>query len=161
MERNYLNFQLSAEWRSRDENAENLGTNETTTSRRDKKKSSKRQRATSVSTSKGGSKSDSKLSKRFSELAEILQNDTQGELPIVVVQEEQKGEGVLKKIKNFYKQADDMAAAQALLLNKKLEEGGVLEKITDESGLKVIGKEAATKLSTQESAEENSTSRSN
>ena len=90
-------------------------------SRRDKKKSSKRQRATSVSTSKGGSNSDSKLSKLFSELAEILQNDTHGELPIVVVQEEQKREGVLKKIKNFYKQADDMAAAQALLLNKKLE----------------------------------------
>ena len=50
----------------------------------------------------------------------------------------------MKKIKNFYKQADDMAAAQALLLNKKLEEGGLLEKITDETGLKVNGKEAAT-----------------
>ena len=36
-----------------------------------------------------------------------------------------------------------MAASQALLLNKELEDRGVVEKITDESGLKVIGKEAA------------------
>jgi hypothetical protein len=39
-----------------------------------------------------------------------------------------------------------MAAAQALLLNKELEDKGVLEKITDETGLRVIGKEAAAKL---------------
>ena len=42
-----------------------------------------------------------------------------------------------------------MAASQALLLNKKLEEEGIVEKITDESGLKVIGKEAAAKLEAQ------------
>jgi hypothetical protein len=41
---------------------------------------------------------------------------------------------------------DSMATSQALLLNKKLEEEGILEKITDETGLKVIGKEAAAKL---------------
>ena len=34
------------------------------------------------------------------------------------------------------------AASQALLLNKELEDRGVIEKITDESGLKVVGKEA-------------------
>lgn len=151
------------EWRSRDENAERIWEEmKRRQAEETRKKNSKRQRATSVSTSKGGAKSDSKLSKRFSELAEILQNDDQEKLPIVVAQEEQKREeGFLEKIKNFYKQADDMAAAQALLLNKKLEDGGVLEKITDESGLKVIGKEAAAKLTTQEIAEENSTSRSN
>jgi hypothetical protein len=36
-----------------------------------------------------------------------------------------------------------MAASQALLLNKQLEDKGILDKITDESGLKVIGKSAA------------------
>ena len=33
-----------------------------------------------------------------------------------------------------------MAASQALLLNKELEERGFVEKITDETGLKIIGK---------------------
>jgi len=40
-----------------------------------------------------------------------------------------------------------MAASQALLLNKELEDRGVIDKITDESGLKVIGKEAAAEAS--------------
>jgi hypothetical protein len=57
-----------------------------------------------------------------------------------------KDEGVLGKIKSLYNEADKMAASQALLLNKELEDMGVLEKITDESGLKVIGKEAASEL---------------
>ena len=39
-----------------------------------------------------------------------------------------------------------MAASQALLLNKELEDRGVIDKITDETGLKVVGKEAAAKL---------------
>jgi hypothetical protein len=43
-----------------------------------------------------------------------------------------------------------MAASQALLLNKKLEDAGVVEKITDETGLKVIGKEEAAKRKQQE-----------
>lgn len=51
--------------------------------------------------------------------------------------------GLIGKVKGFYKQADSMAASQALLLNKELEERGIVDKITDESGLKVIGKEAA------------------
>ena len=56
------------------------------------------------------------------------------------------GDGILGKIKGFYDQADSMAASQALLLNKKLEEEGLVEKITDESGLKVVGREEAAKL---------------
>ena len=54
--------------------------------------------------------------------------------------------GIVGKIKGFYEKADSMAASQALLLNKELEERGVVEKITDESGLKVIGREAAAEL---------------
>lgn len=54
--------------------------------------------------------------------------------------------GLFGKVKQFYEKADSMAATQALLLNKKLEEEGVVEKITDETGLKVIGKEAASKI---------------
>ena len=53
--------------------------------------------------------------------------------------------GLMGKMKNFYDQADQMAASQALLLNKELEDRGVVEKITDETGLKVIGKDAAAK----------------
>ena len=55
-------------------------------------------------------------------------------------------EGIMGKIKGFYDQADSMAASQALLLNKKLEDEGVVEKITDETGLKVVGREEAAKL---------------
>lgn len=54
--------------------------------------------------------------------------------------------GVFGALKGFYEKADKMAASQALLLNKQLEEKGLLEKITDESGLKVIGKDEAAKL---------------
>ena len=54
--------------------------------------------------------------------------------------------GILGKIKGFYDKADTMAASQALLLNKELEDRGMIDKITDETGLKVIGKEEAAKL---------------
>jgi len=54
--------------------------------------------------------------------------------------------GLFGKLKGFYDKADNMAASQALLLNKELEDKGLLEKITDETGLKVIGKDAASKL---------------
>jgi hypothetical protein len=54
--------------------------------------------------------------------------------------------GVFAQLKNFYEKADNMAATQALLLNKELEDKGIVEKITDESGLKVIGKQAAANL---------------
>ena len=59
-------------------------------------------------------------------------------------------DGLLGKLKGWYDQADSMAAAQALLLNKELEDKGVLEKITDETGLRVIGKDAAAKLQQQQ-----------
>jgi hypothetical protein len=59
---------------------------------------------------------------------------------------EKSGEGILGSIKSFYDKADSMAASQALLINKKLEDAGVVEKITDESGLKVIGRDEAAKL---------------
>ena len=54
--------------------------------------------------------------------------------------------GIFGKIKGFYEKADSMAASQALLLNKELEDRGIVDKITDETGLKVIGKEAAESL---------------
>ena len=63
-------------------------------------------------------------------------------------------DGIFGKIKGFYKQADSMAASQALLLNKELEDRGVVDKITDESGLKVIGKEAAAKAAALKDEEE-------
>lgn len=54
-------------------------------------------------------------------------------------------DGIFGAIAGFYKKADSMAASQALLLNKELEDRGILEKITDETGLKVVGKVAASK----------------
>jgi len=68
---------------------------------------------------------------------------------------EKEDGGILGKVKDFYKKADDMAAAQALLLNKELEDRGVVEKVTDESGLKVIGKEAAAKAQKEKEDKEN------
>lgn len=70
--------------------------------------------------------------------------------------EKKGGGGVFDSVKNFYQRADSMAASQALLLNKKLEDAGVLEKITDETGLKVVGKRATDK----ESSDEEKTSKS-
>ena len=61
--------------------------------------------------------------------------------------------GVLGKIKNFYEQADRMAASQALLLNKELEDRGVIDKITDETGLRVVGKEEADKIAKSKSTD--------
>lgn len=67
--------------------------------------------------------------------------------------DKQSAGGLIGTIKGFYEKADSMAASQALLLNKELEDRGIIDKITDESGLKVIGKEAAAKL--QEKKTEN------
>jgi hypothetical protein len=61
-------------------------------------------------------------------------------------EEKTKNDGLFGSIKSLYDQADTLAASQALLLNKKLEDAGVIEKITDETGLKVIGKEEASRL---------------
>lgn len=50
---------------------------------------------------------------------------------------------ILDRVKGFYQQADTMAMTQALLLNKQLEDQGILPKITDETGLKVISGSAS------------------
>ena len=60
-----------------------------------------------------------------------------------------QGGGILDTVKDFYEKADTMAASQALLLNKKLEDAGMIDKITDETGFQVIGKDAASKLRNQ------------
>ncbi|KAL9183279.1 hypothetical protein ACHAXT_005066 [Thalassiosira profunda] len=101
-----------------------------------------------------------KQKKRLSALEELMDDDDDPEMAVPETEapedtiegtgegaaegkpEENEG-GVLGKIKGFYEKADQMAASQALLLNKELEDRGVIEKITDESGLKVVGKEAA------------------
>jgi hypothetical protein len=67
------------------------------------------------------------------------------------VDENEMSIGVFGKIKEFYNQADSMAATQALLLNKKLEDEGLIPKITDATGFKIVGKVTATKLKTNES----------
>ncbi|CAJ1944032.1 unnamed protein product, partial [Cylindrotheca closterium] len=93
--------------------------------------------------------------------AAILESDSASESdPATAVgekdapEEEQSNEnGLLGGIKDFYKKADSIAASQALLLNKQLEDVGVVDKITDETGLKVIGKEAADKLQRERSEE--------
>lgn len=55
-------------------------------------------------------------------------------------------QSIFGKMKELYNKADSMAASQALIMNRNLEEAGVLEKITDETGLRVIGKEEAKKV---------------
>ena len=62
--------------------------------------------------------------------------------------------GILGKVKEFYESADSMAASQALILNKNLEEAGLVEKITDETGLRVVGREQAKKLEEEKSVDE-------
>lgn len=110
-----------------------------------------------VSKSKGGKKPSSRKKKRLAALAEVvLEEDTSSATvsdnattSTTDINEDEKkkgGDGIMGKLKDFYAQADSMAASQALLLNKDLEEKGILDKITDETGLKVIGKEAASKL---------------
>jgi hypothetical protein len=71
-----------------------------------------------------------------------------------VAKEEKKDGGLFGKLKGFYSEADNMAASQAILFNKELEDRGVVEKITDETGMRVVGKEAASKL--KESKEQKS-----
>ena len=111
--------------------------------------------------------------KRLSALEELMVDDDNNDVDEVVVQEEveqntqdeganteskeqepAKDDGIMGKIKGFYDKADSMAASQALLLNKELEDRGVIDKITDESGLKVIGKEAAAKAKESSEKEE-------
>ena len=83
-----------------------------------------------------------KSQKQFAAISEVAIEEPK--IPEVAqpTEEPKKEEGVWNKVKNFYDQADQMAASQALLLNKALEEKGVVDKITDETGLNVIGKDA-------------------
>ncbi|KAG7371439.1 hypothetical protein IV203_020009 [Nitzschia inconspicua] len=67
------------------------------------------------------------------------------------------GGGVFDKMKELYEKADSMAASQALLLNKQLEDAGVVEKITDETGLKVIGREKAKELANNQDQDKDQT----
>ena len=67
--------------------------------------------------------------------------------------EEVSNEGIFGKVKDFYEKADQMAQSQALILNKELEDRGVVDKITDETGLKVIGKEEASKIQNKNKGE--------
>ena len=93
-------------------------------------------------------KQSGKQTKRLSALSEVVLDEAaeQRTEQQPQVESEKKEEGMMDKLKGWYNKADSMAASQALLLNKRLEEEGILEKITDETGLKVIGKEAAVKL---------------
>lgn len=116
--------------------------------------------------SAGKKRRSGKEKKRLTALSEVILEDnnkpaetieTEEVVPeddFPVEEEEKKNDekGLLGGLKDLYDKADTMAASQALLLNKSLEDAGVVEKITDETGLKVVGKEAAAKLK-EESAE--------
>lgn len=62
-------------------------------------------------------------------------------------------QSIFGKMKELYNQADSMAASQALIMNKNLEEAGVVEKITDETGLRVIGREEVKKALEEKTSE--------
>ena len=100
-------------------------------------------------------KKSGKQAKRLGALSEVvleekpeMQPPQPQEIKSEKVEEKQE-DGLVGTLKGWYEKADSMAASQALLLNKKLEEEGLVDKITDETGLKVIGKEAAAKLQTK------------
>ena len=147
-----------AEIRSKDENAQMIWLEmQRRKAAKDKPKRSKKKkgrRATSRKDMTG------KQKKRLSALEELMVDDNvqstveMDDMPKVEPEDDSiKGEGLLDKMKSFYDQADQMAATNALILNKELEERGVLEKITDETGLKVVGKDAAESKSGDEKKE--------
>lgn len=121
-------------------------------------------RAAPGSKKKKKGKKMQKQAKRLSALSEVLSEDTRANaVPSIDdekksdtvkinavdnagASEEKLEEGIMGKLKGFYDKADSMAASQALLLNKELEDKGIVDKITDETGLKVIGKEAAAEI---------------
>lgn len=118
-----------------------------------------------VSTATGRKKRrPGKEAKRLSALSEVVLDDTKSddfmeepkdvsqtvtEVPVDEGSTKEENKGVFGGLKDFYEKADSMAASQALLINKQLEDAGVVEKITDETGLKVIGREEAAKLKPQ------------
>lgn len=115
-----------------------------------KKKKKNKRNSNQVS----GKKMSRKNRKRLDALSEVVFDEKEEVEKKVEVKEEEtpapavveEGGGVVGKMKDFYKKADQMAASQALLLNKELEDKGIVDKITDETGLNVIGKEAAAKI---------------
>jgi len=159
----YHNIQI----RSKKENAEKIWQEiERRQSLKDNKVNKKMKKRSQLTQSRSKRDMTGTQKKRLSALEELMVDDDNNDVDEVVVQEEveqntqdeganteskeqepAKDEGVLGKIKGFYERADSMAASQALLLNKELEDRGVIDKITDESGLKVIGKEAAAEAS--------------
>lgn len=162
------------EIRSKKENAEKIWAemqrrksmkeNPTKSGRKKNKKKKKKSMAQSSKRDMTG-----KQKKRMSALEELMGDDTDDSQPPIVAEEQQQQEvknetkddkdgnevpekkeesdgGLIGTIKGFYEKADSMAASQALLLNKELEDRGMIDKITDETGLKVIGKDAAAKM---------------
>mmetsp|Transcript_19289 Transcript_19289/g.33090 ORF Transcript_19289/g.33090 Transcript_19289/m.33090 type:complete len:355 (+) Transcript_19289:82-1146(+) len=160
------------EIRSKKENAEKIWAE--IQRRKSAKESPKSKKSNRKKNKKRSSKDmTGKQKKRLSALEELMVED---EAPVAAVVEEAKPVqveeavaekkeeeeeskdaeegGVFGKIKGFYKKADSMAASQALLLNKELEDRGLIDKITDETGLKVVGKEEAAAAAAKKGTEE-------
>lgn len=144
-------FMVEAEFDTRRKNAEKIWEE---LQRRREAAAKKRQKKAGAPLNRKKRESTKKL-KRMEALAEVLVEEPATEAqPIVEATEmppkeaEKKKQGVFGALKDLYQKADSMAASQALLLNKELEERGVVEKITDETGLRVIGREEAKKLET-------------
>lgn len=127
----------------------------------ERRRDGKTKKAAKLNPSRKPKKRGGKETKRLGALAEVVRSDPVEEVKSVAKEEvveetapkeeekKEEGKGLFGSIKGFYKEADSMAASQALLLNKKLEDAGVVEKITDDTGLKVIGKEEVAKLKKQ------------
>ena len=155
----YHNIQI----RSKKENAEKIWQEiERRQALKDNKVNKKKKKRSQLTQSRSKRDMTGTQKKRLSALEELMVDDddkavVQEEVEKSIEDEEAstetskeqesttKDDGIMGKIKGFYDKADSMAASQALLLNKELEDRGVIDKITDESGLKVIGKEAAAK----------------
>ena len=136
---------------------------EAKTKKESRKKAKRSQPRPSTAGSKKKGRMSGKAARRMAAMAEVVgdveestppkdstteatdDNSSSAEQAPEETKEESK-DGIFGKVKEMYDKADQMAASQALLMNKKLEDAGVVEKITDETGLKVIGKEAAAKL---------------
>ena len=158
--------------RSKKENAEKIWQEiQRRQSQKDNKATKKKKKRSKLTQSTSKKDMTGKQKKRLSALEELMidDDDVNDDEPAVVESAKQttedaaeeesttnssnEGGGIFGKIQGFYEKADNMAASQALLLNKELEDRGVIDKITDETGLKVIGKEAASKLDSNKDAE--------
>ena len=139
-----------AELDSRRKNAERIW--EELERRRNEGVQTKKKKKNVVAKESRKKKQSGKQAKRMVALSEVVLEEPKPETTLEqqpsepAVDEKKDGDGLMSKLKDWYDKADNMAASQALLLNKKLEEEGIVEKITDETGLKVIGREAAAKL---------------